>query len=226
MSNAQADEPQSEKRRHRRIKTRLLGRYMLEDGREFPCIVVDISDSGIALVGPVLAPIGSPVVVYIDKLGRVQGQVAGPIPIRGGFAVSLLTTTRAAQKFAERLAGLDPHSLLRSLPEHRLEPRIGLENAKAMLEPAGVVCEILDLSLSSARIKIDRPLEVGSRVRLGPWPGTVVRQTGDGAAIEFDDIWAATTLTERLAEVALPEPDSDTSGDQPALTKTSGHIHR
>jgi len=224
MADAQADPPWREQRRHARIKTRLFARYMLADGREFPCVVIDVSAGGIALVGPTLAPIGSLVVVYIDKLGRVQGLVAGPI--RGGFALKLTTITRAAQRFAKRVRELEASSVLHSLPERRQEPRLRLEDAEALLEPAGVMCEVLDLSLSGAHIKIDRPPKVGSRVRLGRWPGTVMRQTNGGAAIEFDDIWAATTLTERVAEVTVPSmPDSERRGNEPGLTKMSGHSH-
>ncbi len=36
----------AEQRRHQRVRTELLGRYMLSDRREYPCQTVDMSPGG------------------------------------------------------------------------------------------------------------------------------------------------------------------------------------
>src|SRR4051812_19434761 len=65
-----------ERRRHQRVKVNLLGRYMLEDRREFPCQVVDMSPGGMALIAPVIGQPGERVIAYIDHLGRLEGKLA------------------------------------------------------------------------------------------------------------------------------------------------------
>jgi hypothetical protein len=45
----------SENRRYQRVKVDLLGRYMLEDRREFPCQVINMSPGGLALIAPACA---------------------------------------------------------------------------------------------------------------------------------------------------------------------------
>ncbi len=72
----QLSRPRQNSREHPRIKTKLLGRYLLADRREFRCTIVDVASGGIALTGPERGAIGETVIVYIDQLGRVQGNIA------------------------------------------------------------------------------------------------------------------------------------------------------
>jgi tetratricopeptide (TPR) repeat protein len=62
-----------ERRRFRRTKSSVPGRYMLEDRREFPCHSIDISPGGIGLMAPVPGEIGTRVVVYLEQIGRIEG---------------------------------------------------------------------------------------------------------------------------------------------------------
>ena len=78
---------QSEYRRDRRIKVMLRGRYMLSNRREYPCRTVDISAGGIAIVGATKGKIGERVVVYLDRVGRIEGTIVRHFS--GGFAVAL-----------------------------------------------------------------------------------------------------------------------------------------
>jgi len=48
---------------------------MLSDRREHDCQTVDISSSGVAVVGPAKGAIGERVVAYFDRIGRVEGMV-------------------------------------------------------------------------------------------------------------------------------------------------------
>ncbi len=134
-------------------------------------------------------------IVYIDQLGRVQGNIVRFL--EGGFALKLTATTRATEKLAHRLSELQAHNTLRIFPERRREPRIEPEDKVAFIE--GEECEIIDLSLTGANVKISHRPEIGALVRLGQLRGTVVRHSESGVAIEFEDVPGGATLTERLA---------------------------
>jgi PilZ domain-containing protein len=77
MASVQADAAQrsAEHRRNQRVKVDLLGRYMLEDRREFPCQVVDMSPGGMAVIAPRSGKPGERVVAYIDHVGRTRGRL-------------------------------------------------------------------------------------------------------------------------------------------------------
>ena len=112
----QLSEPKQNSREHPRIKTKLLGRYWLADGREFRCTILDVALGGIALTGPGGA-FGETEIVYIDQLGRVQGNIVRFF--EGGFALKLTATSRATEELAQRLNNLQAHNTLRSFPGPR-----------------------------------------------------------------------------------------------------------
>jgi hypothetical protein len=86
-AQALRDFDRSEHRRDRRVRVTLRGRYMLSDRREYPCRTIDISAGGIAIVGSVRGKIGECVVVYLDRVGRVEGTIVRHFG--GGFALAL-----------------------------------------------------------------------------------------------------------------------------------------
>src|SRR5271170_8223255 len=88
----------SENRRYQRVKVNLLGRYMLEDRREFPCQVVNMSPGGMALIAPVGGVAGERVIAYVDHLGRLEGRIARPF--QNGFAMTISATARKRDKLA------------------------------------------------------------------------------------------------------------------------------
>ena len=96
-----ADGTPGQARKHRRNKTNLAGRYMLPNRHEYTCTVIDVSAGGIALTGHELGNIGDPVIVYIEKLGRIEGEIVRFV--HGGFALKFTGSTRAAQAFIRRL---------------------------------------------------------------------------------------------------------------------------
>ncbi len=66
------------RRRFQRVKLNILGRYMLEDRREFPCQAINMSPRGVALVAPTMGKINERVVAYLDYIGRVEGRLVAP----------------------------------------------------------------------------------------------------------------------------------------------------
>ncbi len=196
-------EQPEDKRRHPRIKTNLRGRYMLPDRREFPCTIIDVALGGVALSGPERGEIGETVIVYMDELGRVEGQIVRHV--EGGFALRLTITTRATEKFAHRLDDLQAGNRLKSVRERRVEPRVKLDEEVAPFEPPkGMKCEIVDLSLTGAHIKIAKRPRLGALVQVGRVRGRVVRHSPLGVAIEFVDAKNDATLSEQLTQIALP----------------------
>jgi PilZ domain len=95
-----------ERRAFARTPLRLRGRYMLEDGREFPCETLDISPIGIGIRGFAAGAIGDRVVAYFDELGRVEGHIVRRAPT--WFAIDIMATSRKLERLAEvvdRLVG-------------------------------------------------------------------------------------------------------------------------
>ena len=48
----------TDRRRHQRVQVNILGRFMLEDRREYPCQVIDMSPGGMAMITPVTGKVG------------------------------------------------------------------------------------------------------------------------------------------------------------------------
>ena len=174
-----------ERRRHQRVRVNLLGRYMLEDRREFPCQVVNMSPGGMALIAPVGGEIGARVIAYVDHLGRLEGKIARQL--HNGFAMTISATPRKRDKLAAQLTWLANRSIL-NLPEDRRHGRFVPKIVAArLIMPNGtnIGVRIIDLSLSGAGIATPNRPEVGSLVTLGKIPGRVVRHLEEGFAMEF-----------------------------------------
>jgi PilZ domain-containing protein len=174
-----------DRRRHQRVKVNLLGRYMLEDRREFPCQVVNMSPGGMALVAPVSGIPGERVIAYVDHLGRLEGRIARVFP--NGFAVAISATARKRDKLAAQLTWLANRHIL-DLPEDRRHGRLVPRNPVGrLILPNGVnvTCRIIDVSESGAGVATDQRPPIGALVTLGKVPGRVVRHLEEGFAIEF-----------------------------------------
>jgi hypothetical protein len=87
------------KRQSLRLRASLSGRYMLADGRESMCKVIDVSARGIALDASVKGAIGERVVLYLDEIGRLQGRIVRHM--NGGFAVQLDATAAGTKRVAK-----------------------------------------------------------------------------------------------------------------------------
>ncbi len=174
-----------ERRRFQRVRVDLLGRYMLQDRREFPCQVVNMSPGGIALLAPVGGQPGERIIAYVDHLGRLEGHIARTF--QNGFAMTISATSRKRDKLAAQLTWLANRHLLAS-PEDRRHGRFTPRNPTSrLIMPNGVnvSCRIIDVSQSGAGIATDQRPPIGALVTLGKVQGRVVRHLEDGFAIEF-----------------------------------------
>jgi PilZ domain len=178
---------QLERRRHNRMKVALLGRYMLADRKEYACQTMDMSPGGISLVAPVKGRVGERVVLYLEHVGRVEGEITRHTA--HGFAVSIAATMRKRDKLASQLTWLgNRHDL--GLPEDRRHERIVPRNpvCELKLESGRVmIVRLIDISMSGAAVSIEDKdkLAIATSVTLGKTPGKVVRHFQGGMAVEF-----------------------------------------
>ncbi|MTI42244.1 PilZ domain-containing protein [Roseibium hamelinense] len=189
----------ADKRRHQRVKVNILGRFMLEDRREYPCQVVDMSPGGMAMITPVPGRIGERVVAYLDHLSRVEGRIARVF--EGGFAVELRNTLRKRDKIANVLTWLANRDEL-NLPEDRRHDRFVPKNPMTkIVMPDGTehVCRIIDVSLSGAAIAIDTKPEMGDSIAIGKMRARVVRHIEGGIAVEFAAIQNRQLLEQHIS---------------------------
>ena len=89
-----------ERRRHDRVVLTLPGRYMLADGKEFDCQIVDVSPVGVAVRGPLAGDLGERVVAYVEELGRIEGVIVRRSS--DGFAMELRVSSNKQHKLATK----------------------------------------------------------------------------------------------------------------------------
>jgi hypothetical protein len=175
----------TEQRHHHRVQVALLGRYMLADRREYACQTTDMSPGGMAVVAPVKGGVGERVVLYLEHIGRVEGEIARHT--EHGFALSIAATIRKRDKFASQLTWLaNRHAL--GLPEDRRHERIVPRNAvvELKLESGRILpARLIDISMSGAAVAMEKPRPIGTGVTVGHTPGKVVRHFQGGMAVEF-----------------------------------------
>ena len=182
MSELQSVRARSnDRRRFRRVRLTLIGRWMGGDGREHPCQVRDISAGGMAVETAAAAVVGDRIVAYVDHLGRLEGVVIRTFT--SGFAMTIEATARKRDKLAAQLTWL-----ANDLPEDRQHARIVPRNPRSnLVMPSGVsvTCRIIDMSLSGAAVASETKPQIGALVTLGKVQGRVTRVNDDGFAVEF-----------------------------------------
>ena len=189
---------QHDRRRNHRVGVNLLGRFMLEDRREYPCQTVNMSPGSVALTTPIVGRVGERVVAYLDHIGRVEGQIVRLY--EGGFAMTISATLRKKDKLAAKLTWLaNRHEL--NLPEDRRHDRATPDITSVMVSlPDGreYRARVVDMSMSGAALGLDVKPPIGSPVMVGKLRATVVRHSDEGIAIEFATLQTRASLAESL----------------------------
>ncbi len=184
--------------RFSRVEIDVLGRFMLEDYAEYPCRVERMSPGDLAVTTPVVPQVGERVILYIDHVGRIEGNVEKLLP--GGFASSIKASDRKREKLAAQLTWLANRREL-NLPEDRRHERVAPRDPSVeIVVPDGrrYKGRIIDLSLSGAALASEVKPAIGTRVQMGSTAGRVVRHLEDGIAVEFVHVQDADTLEKRL----------------------------
>lgn len=180
-----------DRRRQKRVPLALRGRYMLANGREYPCITVDVSPAGFSIKGVRPGLLGERVVAYIEDLGRLEGVI-----VRrkiGWFAVDMRAPQNKTERLAQRIAWLLQRGLEKA-PSRRSRDRMDMSNEHTILRTVDgkeFMAELVDLSIAGAALSVDVTLPIGARVSLGDQPAYVVRRFAGGLAVKFDPKAAA-----------------------------------
>ena len=171
--------------RARNPRAILFGRFMLPDTSEHPCQVAELSPEGAVFLTGVEPTAGLGIVAYIDDIGRIEG-VTGEA-VEGGFAVSFrlggVRRERIESRIRSLLAPADDDEV-----QHRRDPRNEVASSASHITlPDGRIyaCEVIDVSVSGAAVKIHVMPALGTPVLLGRMRGRVVRYLENGIGIEF-----------------------------------------
>lgn len=172
-------------RRHTRVVAILNGRGMLADGTEFDCKTENVSAGGMSILAPVRPAIGQRVVVYLELIGGLEGQVERLTPT--GFAMTFNATVRKRDKIADQLTWLINRHMLGeegSRQHERIKPK-HLDYRLQVGNRAECDVRIIDVSRTGAALEAPMEPPIGARVVIGSTRGTVVRTFQKGFAIEF-----------------------------------------
>ena len=182
ISEAENEPSGMNRRRFERVPVNLPGRYMLEDGAEYPCECLDISVSGVRLRAAVAGPWGSRVVVYVDGIGRLEGYIVRRAI--GWFALEVHNTARKGERVQERIAWLlDAAHIERRNPARQFVRRdVALQTQDGSRRAA----QLTDITRAGAALLTDGAYEVGQRLRLDNRDARVVRSFPGGVALEFE----------------------------------------
>jgi hypothetical protein len=177
-----------DRRRHRRFPVALLGRFMLSNKREYPCKLVDISVTGIAVNTSVDVGLGERIVAYFDHLGGLEGRVSRIF--HGGFGVELIATDHKREKLASQIEWLAKRHELGDT-QYRRHERISLGAKTTTLkldEDISIQVNVIDVSMSGASVQTEARPKIGSEVMVGKLRAKVVRHHPEGLGLEFIDI--------------------------------------
>ncbi len=97
-------DPGPERRRHARTPLALGGRYMLEDGREYPCSTRDVSRMGVSIQGVPIGAMGERVIAYLEQLGRIEGRIVRRA--EDWFAIELVASPHKLDRIEEKISAI------------------------------------------------------------------------------------------------------------------------
>jgi hypothetical protein len=180
------DEPE---RRHARVCVTLKGRGLLADGTEFELQTVDVSAGGMCILAAVRPKMGEKIVVYLELIGGLEGEVARLTP--EGFGVSFRATLRKREQIADQLTWLINRDCLGEdgqRRDDRIRPRQIDYTLRSDEGESNV--KLLDISRSGVAIVSAVRPALGSWVTIGRTRARVARHIPGGFAAEFARIIA------------------------------------
>ena len=159
---------------------------MLPDMSEHPCQVQGISLDGATFLTAQIPPTGQSLVAYLEEVGRVEAKSAESV--EGGFRVVFSLTGARRDRLEQRLRWLAQKQKDEGDGEDRRHTRYEPRDSRSQITlPDGreYFCEVIDISLSGAAVKVDVMPSLGTQILLGKMRGRVVRYLDNGIGIEF-----------------------------------------
>lgn len=183
-------EPPVERRRYGRVAVALRGRYMLADGKEYDCQIVDVSPVGFAIRGPLAGDLGERVVAYIEQLGRIEGVIVRRAPDDEWFALDLRAPLSRLQKLANKIDWLARRQAGEATERRRFE-RFDQEDERErttlqLSDGQEFVARLIDVSTGGAALEVDVTPPIGAPVTVGKRRSHVSRHFAGGVAVTFD----------------------------------------
>jgi hypothetical protein len=175
----------AERRRFRRVRVDLSGRlFVPADSRECHCKVIDLSPGGASLECDLVLELGTPIILYIDGFGRLEGTVTRANT--GDISMRFNCTAMKRERIVEQLILFMNRELIDEV-EIRRHHRAQQKGIARFTRADGqiVSCDVLDLSVSGVSLKTDVRPPVGEFILIGQMAGRVVRHHEEGIGIEF-----------------------------------------
>ncbi len=175
-----------DRRKYRRIKVRLSGRFMRRDNRDYPCYTNDVSAGGMSVSAAVVCEPGEYVVFYIEEIGRIEGYVVRNLA--DGFAIAIDASPHKRENLVASLTWILNRHEFHGSESRRHERHIPANPLTSLVREDGSQHDVLvrDLSVGGARIIVNASLHIGEKIRLGKSCGLVVRLEDNGAAVQFE----------------------------------------
>lgn len=170
---------------HRRVEIALHGRFLNDQSEEHALVTTNISCGGALVKSPAKPDLDSQVVVYLDEMGRVQGNVVRHTD--EGFALYFKVTQKKRDKLADKLIWLINRDKL-GLVEERGATRFAAEGPALIIRQDGrhLQCHVVDISLTGAGfIAQGPPPMIGEIVTTGTVSAEVVRSNGSNFGVRF-----------------------------------------
>lgn len=163
----------------------MFGRFMLPDMSEHPCQVGELTPDGAIFITAAVPDTNAQIVAYLDGIGRVEGLSGEAVP--GGFRILFSHSGQRKERFRSRLSSRSARNLTAGTDLRRYARYAPTDGQSHITLPDGRIypCEIIDISLSGAAIKVDVMPSLGSYLMLGKMRGRIVRYLDAGIAIEF-----------------------------------------
>ena len=147
-----------------------------------------------AILSSVVADVGERIVIYLDELGRFEGELVRSF--ENGFAVKIIGTAYKREKIANQLTWIVNKNQL-DLAEDRAHERVVSlkQYIKITLSDGSEHdARLLDVSIGGASLSLlPKPL-VGEKVAVGLIRGTVVRHHDHGIGVRFNEIQDPSTI--------------------------------
>lgn len=175
----------AENRNFSRGNLDISGRFLAENGWEYPFSIIDISPGGILVQSDFTPKLGETLVMITAEVGRIRGKVVRLES--NGFACTILSTTRKRDQLADRLTWLLNYQRL-GLEDDRIAERTAKNQQVyvTLSDKTRFVASSIDMSITGMLIQTEENVRLGEQVSVGKLSGTVSRKTETGFAIQFD----------------------------------------
>jgi len=176
----------TEKRKQKRTSLALEGRlFVPEQSLEGDCRVIDFSPDGAGVKSSISAPVGTRLVLYVDRFGRFEGTVVMRDRTRLGVQFNSGSAKRA--RTAEQLLQfvLDGTITRAPLGSTLRNGDVSPLHDFVLADGRRASCKVIDIALGGASLRTEARPEIGEVLSFGSASARVVRHMDQGIAVQF-----------------------------------------